>query len=160
MDWRRLERWAIIATIAAYVAAVVSLVVFLGEILSPEGSPAQRIFHGIANYLGRLGDIGGGSIVVIILLVLVGGGTYVLILKAIDKYHEKRERRARERAEWEAASRAKGRAEGHAQGRAEGHAQGRAEGRAQLLDQLRERGYNVDDLLPPDESDTEPPATQ
>lgn len=75
----------------------------------------------------------------------------MLILKAIDKYHENSERRARERAEWEAASRAKG--------RAEGHAQGRAEGRAQLLDQLRERGYNVDDLLPPDESDTEPPAT-
>ena len=143
MDWRRLERWAIVATIAAYAAAVISLVVFLGEMLLPEGSPAQRIFHSIASYLGRLGDIGGGSIVVIILLVLIGGGTYVLILKAIDKINENRERRARERAEWEAASRAKG----------------HAEGRAELLDQLRERGYNVDDLLPPDESDTEPPAT-
>ena len=147
MDWRRLERWAIVATIAAYVAAVISLAVFLGEFLLPEASPVQRIFHSIASYLGRLGDIGGGSIVVIILLVLIGGGTYVLILKAIDKINENRERRARERAEWEAASRAKG------------HAEGRAQGRAELLDQLRERGYNVDDLLPPDESDTEPPAT-
>ena len=147
MDWRRLERWAIVATIAAYAAAVISLAVFLGEMLLPEGSPAQRIFHSIASDLGRLGDIGGGSIVVIILLVLIGGGTYVLILKAIDKINENRERRARERAEWEAASRAKG------------HAEGRAQGRAELLDQLRERGYNVDDLLPPDESDTEPPAT-
>ena len=146
MDWRRLERWAIIATIAAYVAAVVSLVVFLGEILLPEGSPEQRIFHGIANYLSRLGDVGGGSIVAVILFALVGGVTYVLILKAIDKINENRERRARERVEWEAASRAQGRAEGHAQGRAE------------IIEQLRNKGVNVDDLLPPDESDTEPPA--
>ena len=155
MDWRRLERWAIIATIAAYVAAVVSLAVFLGEFLLPDGSPAQRIFHGIANYLGRLGDIGGGSIVTVILLALIGGGTYVLILKAIDKINENRERRARERAEWEAASRAQGRAEG----RAEGRAQGRALGRAEIIEQLRDKGINVDDLLPPDESDTEPPAS-
>ena len=142
MDWRRLERWAIIATIAAYVAAVVGLAVFLGEILLPEGSPAQRIFHGIANYLGRLGDIGGGSIVAVILFALVGGVTYVLILKAIDKINENRERRARERAEWEAASRA----------------QGRAEARAEIIEQLRDKGINVDDLLPPDESESEPPA--
>lgn len=142
MDWRRLERWAIIATIAAYVAAVASLAVFLGEILLPESSPAQRIFHGIANYLGRLGDIGGGSIVAVILLALVGGGTYVLILKAIDKINENRERRARERAVWEAASRAHGRSEG------------RAEARAEILKQLKARGVDVDELMPPDEPES------
>ena len=147
MDWRRLERWAIIATIAAYAAAVVSLAVFLGEILLPESSPAQRTFHGIANYLGRLGDIGGGSIVAVIMLALVGGGTYVLILRAIDKINENRERRARERAEWEAASRAYGRSEG----RSEGHAQGRAQGRAEIIEQLKARGVDVDELIPPDE---------
>ena len=143
MDWRRLERWAVIATIAAYAAAVVSLAVFLGEFLLPKGSPSQRIFHSVANHLGRLGDIGGGSIVAVILSALVGGVTYVLILKAIDKINENRERRARERAEWEAASRA----------------HGRAEGRAEIIEQLRDKGINVDDLLPPDESDTEPPVT-
>ena len=75
----------------------------------------------------------------------------MLILKAIDKINENRERRARERAEWEAASRA--------QGLAEGRAQGHAQGRAEIIEQLKERGINVDDLLSPDESDTEPPAT-
>ncbi len=127
MDWRRLERWAIIATTAAYLAAAISLVIFLGEILLPEGTPAQRVFHGIANYLGRLGDIGGGSIVAIILSVLMGGGIYVLFLKAIDKYHENRERRARERAEWEAAS--------------------REQERAEIRDELQQRGYDLDEML-------------
>lgn len=37
-------------------------------------------------------------------------------------------------------------------------AEGRAQGRAEIIEQLREKGINVDDLLPPDESDTEPPA--
>jgi predicted transposase YdaD len=43
--------------------------------------------------------------------------------------------------------------------RAEGRAEGRAEARAEIIEQLRDKGINVDDLLPPDESDTEPPAT-
>ena len=68
------------------------------------------------------------------------GGTYVLFLKTIDKYHENRERRARERAEWEAAS--------------------RAQGRAEVIEQLREKGINVDDLLLSDEPDTESPETR
>ena len=104
----RLERWAIIATIVLYVAAVASLIILLGERLLPEGSPARRAFHNAANQLNRLGDIASGTIIIIILLVLAGGGIYVLILKAIDKYHANRERRARERAEWEAAARDRG----------------------------------------------------
>ena len=106
MDWRRLERWATIATIALYAATAVSVTVLLGEILLPANSPAQRIFHGIANLFSRLGDIGGGAIIFVILLVIAGGGIVVLILRAIDKYQQNRERRARERAEWEAASHA------------------------------------------------------
>ena len=140
MDWRRLERWATVATIALYAATVVSVIILLGESLLPGNSPAQHIFHSIANRLSRLGDIGGGAIILVILLVIAGGGIAVLILRAIDKYQQNRERRARERAEWEAASRA--------QGRAEGRAELRAEIRARLL----ERGINLDDLLPPDEA--------
>ena len=67
----------------------------------------------------------------------------MLILRAIDKINENRERRARERAEWEAASRA--------YGRSEGHAQGRAQGRAEIIEQLKARGVDVDELIPPDE---------
>ena len=128
------------ATIALYAATVVSVIILLGESLLPGNSPAQHIFHSIANRLSRLGDIGGGAIILVILLVIAGGGIAVLILRAIDKYQQNRERRARERAEWEAASRA--------QGRAEGRAEQRAEIRARLL----ERGINLDDLLPPDEA--------
>ena len=134
MDWRRLERWAIIATIALYVAAAVSLAIMPGESLLSEGSSQQRAFHDIANYLNRLGEIAGGMIVVIVLLILVGGGTGMLFLKAYDQFQENRKRRAQER---ESA---------------------RAEGRAEIIEQLRNKGVNVDDLLPPDESDTEPPA--
>ena len=59
----------------------------------------------------------------------------MLILRAIDKINENRERRARERAEWEAASRA----------------YGRSEGRAEIIEQLKARGVDVDELIPPDE---------
>lgn len=147
MDWRPLDRWATIATIALYAAAAISVIILLGEILLPEGSPAQRAFHDTANHLNRLGEIGGGAIVVVILLVLLGGGCYMLILKAIDKYHENRRRRAQENTEW--------RAEGHAAGRAEGRAEGRKEGRAEIRDRLRERGIDLDDLLPPEEEPTD-----
>ena len=147
MDWRRLERWATWATIALYVAAAVSVIILLGESLLPAGSPAQQIFHGIANHVNRLGEIGGGTLIYVILLILIGGGIYVLILRAIDKYHENRERRARERAEAIAEGHAEGRAEGHAEGRAEGRAEGLEQGRAEVRDQLQERGYNLDDLL-------------
>lgn len=147
MDWRRLERWAIIATIALYVAAAASLAIMLGESLLLEGSSQQRAFHDIANYLNRLGEIAGGMIIVIVLLILVGGGTGMLFLKAYDQFQENRKRRARERAE------------AVEEGKAIGIEQGRTEGRAEILDELRERGFDVDDLLSPDESDTEPPAT-
>lgn len=143
MDWRRLERWAIIATIALYVAAAASLAIMLGESLLSEGSSQQRAFHDIANYLNRLGEIAGGMIIVIVLLILVGGGIGMLFLKAYDQFQENRKRRARERAE----------------AVEEGKAIGIEQGRAEILDELRERGFDVDDLLPPDESDTEPPAT-
>ena len=136
MHWRRLERWATVATIALYVAAVASLVIMLGESLLTEGSPAQRVFRDVAEYLNRLGNIGGGAIVAVILFILVGGGTGMLLLKAYDQFQENRKRRARERAE----------------ALAEGHAQGRAQGRAEILDLLRERGVNLDELLPPEET--------
>ena len=151
MNWRRLERWAIIATIALYAAAAASFIILLGESLLPESSPVQRVFQDTANWLNRLGDIGGGTIIIIILLVLAGGGIYVLFLKAIDKYHENRERRARERAEWEAEARSRG--------LAQGRAEGRTEGRAEILEELRKRGVNVDDLVPPTEPDSEAPET-
>ena len=75
----------------------------------------------------------------------------MLILRAIDKINENRERRARERAEWEAASRAYGRSEGRSEGHAQGHAQGRAQGRAEIIEQLKARGVDVDELIPLDE---------
>ena len=153
MDWRRLERWATIATIALYAAAAASMIILLGEILLPEGSLAQRAFHNIANHLNRLGEIGGGTVIYSILLILVGGGIYLLILRAIDKYHENRERRARERAE----AVAQGRVEGHAEGRAKGHAEGRAGSRAEIRDRLKERGIDLDELLPPEEPTDEEP---
>lgn len=143
MDWRRLERWAIIATIALYVAAAASLAIMLGESLLLEGSSQQRAFHDIANYLNRLGEIAGGMIIVIVLLILVGGGIGMLFLKAYDQFQENRKRRARERAE----------------AVEEGKAIGIEQGRAEILDELRERGFDVNDLMSPDESDTEPPAT-
>ena len=147
MNWRRLERWAIIATVALYVAAAVSVIILIGESLLPEGSPVQRALQDAAHWLTRLGGIGGGTVVIIILLVMAGGGIYVLILKAIDKYHENRERRARAIAE------------ALDQGREEGREKGRAEGRAELLDQLRERGYSVDEFLSPEDTNSEPERT-
>ena len=148
MDWQRFERWATVATIALYVAAAASLVIMLGESLLPEGSPAQRTFHDIADYLNRLGDIGSGAIVAIIVLILSGGGTVMLLFKAYDQFQENRKRRAEERA---AAL-----AEGQAQGLAEGRAQGRAEARAEIQDRLKEQGIDLDDLLPPDEQEPGP----
>ena len=165
MDWQRFERWATVATIALYVAAAASLVIMLGESLLPEGSPAQRAFHDIADYLNRLGDIGSGMIVVVILFILVGGGTVMLLLKAYDQFQENRKRRARERAEAAAEGRAEGLAEGRAEGLAEGLAEGRAEGlveglalgRAEIIDQLRERGISPDELVVSDETEPEDP---
>ncbi len=183
MDWRRLERGAIIATIALYVAAVASLAIMLGDSLLPEGSRLQGTFHRIANHLTKLGDIGGGTIIVTILIILVGGGTGMLLLRAYDQYQENRKRRARERAEAIAEGRELGReqglaeglaegreqglaegreqglAEGLAEGREQGLAEGLAEGRAEVLDQLRDQGVNLDDFLTPDEADSEPPET-
>ena len=155
MDWQRLGRWATIATITLYVAAAASLVVMLGESLLPEGSPAQRTFRAVADYLNRLGDIGGGAIIAVILFILVGGGTGMLLFDAYDKFQEIRRRRAEERAEALAEGRAEGLAEGLAQGRAEGLVQGRAE----ILNELRERGVNLDDFLSSNETDAEPPET-
>ncbi len=142
MDWRRLERWAIIATIALYAAAALSLFLILGETLLPEGSPIQQASHNIANHLTRLGEIGGGVVIVVVLSILVGGGIGMLFLRAYDKYQENKQRRERERAQW----------------MAEAMAEGRAEGRAEILEQLRDRGINVDDLLPPSEPSYETPA--
>ena len=133
MDWQRFERWATVATIALYVAAAASLVIMLGESLLPEGSPAQRAFHDIADYLNRLGDIGSGAIVAIIVLILSGGGAGMLLFKAYDQFQENRKRRAEERA---AAL-----------------AEGRAQARAEIRDRLKERGIDLDDLLPPDEAE-------
>ena len=147
MDRRRLELWATIATIALYIAAAASLVIFLGENLLQEGTRAQRIFAATANHLNRLGGIGGGSIVAVILLIRVGGGTWVLFIRAYDNYQENKQRRERERAEW--------RAQAIAEGLAEGLAKGRAQGRAEILEQLRDRGVNVDDLLPPSDPSDE-----
>lgn len=144
MDWRRLERWATIASIALYVAAAVSLVIMLGETLLPADSPSRRAVNYIANYLQRLGDIGGGTIIIVVLLILAGGGTYMLFLRAYDKYQENKQRREQERAAW----------------RAEAIAEGRAEGRAEILDELRELGINVDNLLSSLESDSDPPRTE
>ncbi len=143
MDWQRLGRWATVATITLYAAAAASLAIMLGESLLPEGSPAQRTFHDIADYLNRLGDIGSGAIIAIIVFILAGGGAGMLLFDAYDRFQEIRKRRAEERA---AAL-----AEGQAQGRAEGRAQGRAEARAEIQDRLKEQGINLDDLLPPDE---------
>ena len=141
MDRRRLELWATIATIALYIAAAASLVIFLGENLLQEGTRAQRIFAATANHLNRLGGIGGGSIVAVILLILVAGGTWVLFIKAYDKYLENKQRRERERAEW----------------RAQAIAEGRAEARAEILEQLKARGIDVDELIHPDEPESNKP---
>ena len=149
MDRRRLELWATIATIAIYVAAATSLVIFLGENLLQEGTRAQRIFAVTANHLNRLGGIGGGSIVAVILLILVAGGTWVLFIKAYDKYLENKQRRERERAEW--------RTQAIAEGMAEGLAKGRAEARAEILEQLKARGIDVDELIHPDEPESNKP---
>ena len=85
----------------------------------------------------------------------------MLLLKAYDQFQENRKRRARERAEAAAEGRAAGLAaglaEGRAAGRAEGLAEGLARGRAEIIDQLRERGINLDEFAPPDETDTEDP---
>ena len=143
MDWRRLDRWATIATISLYVAAAASLVIILGETLLPAGTPARVAFHDIANYLNRLGDIGGGAIIVIILFILAGGGTAMLLINAYDKFQEIRRRRAQERQEMADAI-------------AESRAEGRAEGRAEILDQLRKSGVDVDDFVPPEDADSEP----
>jgi hypothetical protein len=97
MDWRRLERWAIVATITLYVAAAASLVIILGESLLAEGSPEQPGFRGRADYLNRLDEIGGGAVIVAILFILIGGGTGMLLLKAYDQFQENRKRPARER---------------------------------------------------------------
>ena len=143
MGWRRLNRWAITATIALYVAAAASLAVMLGENLSPEGSSAQLAFRGIAGYLVRLGDIGGGTVIATILLIMIGGGTGVLLFKAYDQYQENKQRRAQERAQW----RAEAVAEGREEGRKEGREEGRKQGREQILNQFRELGIDVDELL-------------
>lgn len=156
MDWRRLERWANVASIALYVAAVVSLVIMLGESLLPTDSPVQRAVSDTANYLQRLGDIGGGTIIIVVLMILAGGGSYMLFFKAYDKYQENKQRREQERAVWRSEAIAEGRAEGRVEGRAEGRVEGRAlgrvegraEGRAEILDELRDLGINVDGLLP------------
>ena len=139
MDSRRLERWAIVATIALYVASAASLVIIPGESLLAEGSPEQPGFRALADYLNRLGEIGGGAVIVAMLFILIGGGTGMLLLKAYDQLQENRKRPARER---EAAL-----------------AQGRAEGRFALLEELRNLGINVDDLLPSEDADSGPPGT-
>lgn len=146
MDWRRLDRWATIATISLYVAAATSLIIILGEALLPPGTLAQSVFHDIADYLNRLGDVGGGAVIVIILFILVGGGAGMLLINAYDKFQEIRRRRAQERQEMAEAIEAS---------RAEGRAEGLAEGRAEIVDQLRERGVNVADFLPPEDAEPE-----
>lgn len=138
MDWRRLDRWATIATISLYVAAATSLIIILGEALLPPGTLAQSVFHDIADYLNRLGDVGGGAVIVIILFILVGGGAGMLLINAYDKFQEIRRRRAQERQEMAEAIEAS-----------------RAEGRAEIVDQLRERGVNVADFLPPEDAEPE-----
>ncbi len=66
---------------------------------------------------------------------------------------------ARKRTTAEITAWKAGRISGLSSGLATGRAEGRAQGRTEIIAQLRERGINVDDLLPPDEPDTEPPAT-
>lgn len=141
MNWRLLDRWATIATIALYVAAIGTLVIVLGESLLPAGSPAQTTFRNVAEYLVRLGNIGSGMIMTVILFILLGVGTAMLLFKAYDQFQENRKRRARERAE----------------AIAEGRAEGRAEARAEIIEQLKARGLDVDELIPPDETESNRP---
>ena len=64
-------------------------------------------------------------------------------LKAHDQFHENRKRRARERDGAIASA----------------HAEGFAEGRAEIIQQLRERGIDVDMLLSLDNREQKPPET-
>lgn len=66
----------------------------------------------------------------------------MLLINAYDKFQEIRRRRAQERQEMAEAIDAS-------------RAEGRAEGRAEIVDQLRERGVNVDDFLPPEDAEPE-----
>lgn len=132
MDRRRLELWV---TLALYIAAVVSLIVLLARRLAPERSLLQRTAQTVAEYLGELGEVASGTIILIILLVIGGTVIMALLTKGYELYREMLGRNEQLRAE------------------------GRAEGRAEIIEQLKERGINVNDLLSPDESDTEPPAT-
>ena len=65
----------------------------------------------------------------------------MLFLKAYDQFQENRKRRARERA-------------GDI---AEGRAKGRAEARAEILEQLKARGLDVDEFIPPDDPENNKP---
>ena len=136
MHRRRLELWV---TLALYIAAVVSLIVLLARRLASERSLLQRTAQTVAEYLGELGEVASGTIILIILLVIGGTVIMALLTKGYELYREMLGR--------------------NEQLRAEGRAEGRAEARSEIIEQLRNKGINVDDLLPPDESDTEPPAT-
>lgn len=59
----------------------------------------------------------------------------------MTRFQENRKRRARERAE----------------DIAEGRAKGRAEARAEILEQLKARGLDVDEFIPPDDPENNKP---
>ena len=140
MNRRRLELWV---TLALYIAAIVSLIVLFARRFSPEGSPLRRTAETVAEYLGELGAVASGTIILIILLVIGGTVTMALLTKGYELYQEMRGRNEQLRAE----------------GRAEGRVAGRAEARAEIIERLRNKGIDVEDLLPADEPDAEPPAT-
>ncbi len=146
MNWQRMERWAIWASVAVYAAATVALLVLLVRNLAPDGSPAQRLAEGFAANLSDFGDVGGGALFIIVLLSMSAMGgvwTMVLIFKGVDTLTEMiRERRGRDDR-----IREEGREEGREAGRQEGRQEGREEAIALFQESLEQAGISPDDLM-------------
>ena len=138
MNWQRMERWAIWASVAVYAAATVALLILLVRNLAPDGSPAQRLAQDFAANLSDFGDVGGGALFVIVLLsmsVMGGVWTMVLIFKGVDTLTEMiRERRGRDDRIRE-------------EGREAGRQEGREEAIALFQESLEQAGISPDDLM-------------
>ncbi len=123
----------------------------LAKRLLPDGTVSQRLAVGAADLLTELGGISEGLLIVIILLILGGNRIMVSIFEGVDRYREWKRKNAQLKAEVRAAVLD----EGIAAGRAEGRAEGRAAERAAIRAWLEAQGLNPDDILPPEEPDTQ-----
>ena len=153
MNNRRLE---LLITVSFGLAAGIALFIVSIRAFAPESWPIRRwvAYEPLIEFLTALANVSGGLIVIIFIAVLLGGVIMSLIFSGIDKYRAMKERDRLIREEALKEGRQEGLEQGLEQGIERGLQQGRSGALAEVRSLLRAKGYDPDEILEPEETES------